>query len=108
MAAIPNTPGGHFHRTFSESFYVLEGVVSLYNGDKWVDAHPGDFLYVPPGGIHGFSNNSSAPASMLILFSPGPPREPYFEALAEIVGSGRQLSDEEWMELYAQHDQYPE
>ena len=31
----------------------------------WVDAGPGDFIFVPEGGIHGFRNESGAPASML-------------------------------------------
>ncbi|MFI9818305.1 cupin domain-containing protein [Saccharothrix variisporea] len=106
MAAIPNGPGAHFHKTFSESFFVLEGTVSLFDGDRWIDATPGDFLYVPPGGVHAFSNNSAAPASMLVLFTPGAPREAYFEELADIVASGRQLTPEEWTRLYAEHDQY--
>src|SRR5215217_438913 len=40
----------HFHRTFSESFYILSGTVRLYNGADWVEATAGDFLYVPRGG----------------------------------------------------------
>ena len=43
---------------------------------------------------------------MLILFAPGAPREAYFEALAGIAVSGRQLSAEEWTALYRRHDQY--
>jgi hypothetical protein len=43
---------------------------------------------------------------MLILFAPGPPREAYFTELAEINASGRTLSEDEWTELYARHDQY--
>jgi mannose-6-phosphate isomerase-like protein (cupin superfamily) len=97
--------GPHFHRTFSESFYVLAGRVELYDGTNWVKASSGDFVYVPEGGVHGFRNPEGA-ASMLILFAPGPPRERYFEELAEIIESGRQLSDEEWTELWARHDQY--
>jgi mannose-6-phosphate isomerase-like protein (cupin superfamily) len=96
----------HFHRTFSESFYVLAGTVQLYDGTSWVDASPGDFLFVPEGGVHGFRNEVDEAVSMLILFAPAPPRERYFEELAEILESGRQLSDEEWTELYARHDQY--
>ena len=46
------------------------------------DGH-GDFLYVPPGGVHGFRNKADEPASMLMLFAPGAPREHYFEGLAE-------------------------
>lgn len=62
-------------------------------------------FYVLPGGIHGFSNSSDAPASMLILFAPGIAREKYFEELAEIRASGRTLTDEEWADLFARHDQ---
>ncbi len=47
-----------------------------------------------------------APASMLILFAPGPPREEYFRELAERISSGRQYSDEERAEFLARHDQY--
>jgi len=84
---MTGTRGGadpHFHTTFSESFYVMEGTVRLFNGETWIDAVQGDFLYVPQGGIHAFSNESGAPARMLILFAPGPPREEYFQELADI------------------------
>ena len=43
---------------------------------------------------------------MLILFTPGAPREAYFEELAEIAATGRELSQEEMTELYRRHDQY--
>ena len=98
-------PGPHFHRTFSESFYVLSGTVRLYDGRAWVEGREGDFFHVPDGGIHAFRNDADAAASMLILFAPGPPREAYFNELAEISASGRTLSPEEWTELYARHDQ---
>ncbi len=106
MLGPPTGPAAHFHRTFSESFYVLSGTVGLFDGTRWTDAAPGDFLYVPPGGVHAFRNESGAPASMLLLFAPGAPREEYFAELAEIAASGRQLSEPEWTELYARHDQY--
>jgi quercetin dioxygenase-like cupin family protein len=75
----------HFHRTISESFYILAGTVRIYDGREWVDASTGDFVHVPPGGIHAFSNQSGAPASMLIHFAPGAPREPYFEGLNDLA-----------------------
>lgn len=99
-------PDPHFHRTFSESFYLLRGTVHLFNGDTWLEARAGDFLYVPKGGIHAFRNNSDQPASMLILFAPGTPRERYFIEVDEIAKSGRQLSDQEWTDLLARHDQH--
>ncbi len=105
---MPPRGGGanpHFHRTFSESFYILDGAVDLHDGRAWIPRAAGDFLYVPEGGIHGFRNESHARASLLILFAPGAPRERYFEELAEIARAGRQLSTAEWTELYARHDQ---
>ena len=102
--AQPAGPAPHFHRTISESFFVLSGTVRLYNGERWSDARAGDFLYVPEGGTHAFRNESGAPASMLILFVPGAPREGCFEALAEIAASGRPPTKEEPTELYLRHD----
>jgi mannose-6-phosphate isomerase-like protein (cupin superfamily) len=105
--ARPHTPGpnAHFHKTMSESFFVLSGTLRLFNGERWIDATAGDFLYVPEGGVHAFHNESDSPASMLLLFSPGAPREAYFEALAE-KAAGRQFSDEEWRNLCIHHDNY--
>ena len=96
-------PDAHFHRTISESFFILEGVVRLFDGDRWIDARSGDFLYVPPGGIHAFKHEDDDPASMLLLFTPGAPREDYFETLAA-VGRGLKMTDEEREAFFARHD----
>ncbi|GAA1707449.1 cupin domain-containing protein [Nonomuraea sp. AD125B] len=106
MGPNPSGPSPHFHRTITESFYVLSGEIKLFNGDTWATGRPGDFLFVPEGGIHAFRNESGVPASMLILFTPGAPREAYFEELADIANTGRELTPEEWTELYLRHDQY--
>jgi mannose-6-phosphate isomerase-like protein (cupin superfamily) len=105
----PRTGGAdaHFHRTFSESFFVMSGTIEFYNGSAWMPARAGDFLYVPMGGVHGFRAMSDEPSSMLILFAPGAPREKYFQELAEIRHTGRTMSEAEWEEFLASHDQYP-
>lgn len=76
MGPGPSGPDPHFHKTISESF-VLSGAVRWYDGAHWIDATIGDFLFVPEGGVHAFRNESGEPASMLILFTPGAPREDY-------------------------------
>ena len=96
-------PGPHFHRTLAESFYILTGTIQIYDGTGWRDAEPGDFVHVPPGGLHGFRNESGAPASMLIHFSPGAPREGYFEGLALAVDAPKP-GPEELARFYAEHD----
>ncbi|HEU4684568.1 MAG TPA: cupin domain-containing protein [Nitrospira sp.] len=105
--AAPHAPGpsAHFHRTMSESFYVLSGSMRLFDGECWIEAKAGDFFYVPEGGIHAFHNDSDEPSSMLILFAPGAPREGYFEALAE-KAAGRPFTEAEWKEICERHDNY--
>ena len=102
----PGTPGAaaHFHRTISESFFILSGKVGLFDGEKWTEATSGDFLYVPEGGLHGFRNAFDEPASMLILFAPGAAREAYFEGLAEIALGRRRFTPEEFKEFCERHD----
>jgi mannose-6-phosphate isomerase-like protein (cupin superfamily) len=102
MDGPPTGPGPHFHRGLAESFFVLSGAMRLYDGNGWVDAGPGDYLYVPEGGVHGFRNESGEPASMLILFAPGAPREGYFEGLAGLAGK----SDEERDAFMTYHDTF--
>ena len=95
-------PGPHFHRAISEAFYVLSGTVRLHNGTEWIDGRTGDFLYVPPGGIHGFRNEAGEPVSMLMLFAPGAPREHYFEGLSQLG----ELTDNERNEWFFKNDNH--
>ena len=95
-------PDPHFHKSITESFYVLSGNVRLHDGEGWLDAEAGDFLYVPQGGIHGFKNESGSPASMLLLFTPGAPREDYFERV-HTVG---EMDPEEAEEFFLRHDTF--
>ncbi|MFY2859590.1 cupin domain-containing protein [Mycobacterium sp. THU-M104] len=95
-------PGPHFHRSMSEAFFVLSGTMKLYDGKEWVDGRRGDFLYVPPGGIHGFRNEAHEPASILMLFAPGAPREAYFEGFAALA----ELTDDQRREWFVRHDNH--
>jgi mannose-6-phosphate isomerase-like protein (cupin superfamily) len=106
MSGPPTGPGPHFHRTLSESFFILSGTVRIHTGGRWVDTGPGDFIHVPPGGIHGFRNESGAPASMLILFAPGAPRQGHFEGLAATANGGEVPSEQELAECYLRHDNH--
>lgn len=79
---------------------MLDGSIEVYDGDAWRSVGTGDFLHVPPGGIHGFRNIEGVPASMLLLFAPGAPREGYFEGLATLAAQ----SPEEQQEFMLKHD----
>jgi mannose-6-phosphate isomerase-like protein (cupin superfamily) len=103
MGATAGGPGPHFHRTITESFYVLRGAVQIYDGRDWIEAGPDDFVHVPVGGIHGFRNASGRPASMLIHFAPGAPREAYFEGLVRAPGAAEPTAVER-AAFYREHD----
>jgi mannose-6-phosphate isomerase-like protein (cupin superfamily) len=106
MGPTPSGPDPHFHKTISESFYILSGTVRLNDGTKWIDATPGDFLFVPEGGIHAFRNESGESATMLILFAPGAPREDYFETLADAARREALRDEQVEAEFYRRHDTY--
>jgi quercetin dioxygenase-like cupin family protein len=106
MAPHAGGPAPHYHETFSESFYILDGAVRFGDGATWSEATAGDYLYVPERGIHAFSNDTGEPASMLILFAPGAPREQYFEEQVHMADRGIRLSGAELAAFYARHDQY--
>jgi hypothetical protein len=94
--------GGEFSAVYRSGDQVPELRVRLLHGQRWVDATPGDFLYVPEGGVHAFRNESGEPASMLLLFAPGAPREGYFEGLA---GLGK-LAAEQRAAFMRYHDTF--
>lgn len=104
MGAEPGGAQPHFHRTISESFFVLSGAIQLYDGSGWRESGPGDFAYVPEGGVHGFRNESGEPASLLILFAPGAPREAYFEGLVEMAEGRWAPSHEELVAFLEAYD----
>lgn len=104
MAGEPSGPGPHFHRTLTESFYVLSGTIRLFDGREWREGRPGDFLFVPHGGIHAFRNESGEPATMLILFAPGAPREGYFEGLTD--PAFKDLDEAAKADFYLRHDNH--
>ena len=53
--------------------------------------------------IEGSVRNDDGPASMLLHFAPGAPREAYFEGNAHFAAHGRPPADE-LAAFYAEHD----
>ena len=106
MAPGGSGPGPHLHRTFSESFHVLEGSLAVLAGDEWTTAHAGDLVYVPRSGVHGFrAAGPDVGARFLILFTPGIPREDYFTGLHELTTGGRTPTTAEVDAFALRHDQ---
>lgn len=61
----------HIHHAEDELFYVLEGELTLWCGDRKVMGKPGTFVAVPKGVIHRWANESAIPARSLVMLVPG-------------------------------------
>jgi mannose-6-phosphate isomerase-like protein (cupin superfamily) len=69
----PGFPGPvlHRHERMVDSFYVLDGRLSLQLGDQRAEAGPGDFALMPPTAAHTFANPGEEGVRVLNLMAPG-------------------------------------
>jgi quercetin dioxygenase-like cupin family protein len=85
----PGFPGPvpHVHRTFTDSFYVLEGTLTLRVEEGTVEAGTGTYALVSPGTVHTFSNPGDAPVRFLNVMAPGG-FERYLREVAALAADG--------------------
>jgi quercetin dioxygenase-like cupin family protein len=86
----PGFPGPvpHRHLRTVDSFYVLDGTLTLRIGEEAVEAEAGTYAFVPPGAVHTFSNLGNAPVHMLNLMAPGGFEQYLREVVAAIPPGG--------------------
>jgi mannose-6-phosphate isomerase-like protein (cupin superfamily) len=65
------SPPLHVHHREDESFWVLEGELTMRCGDQTFRAGPGAFVFLPREVPHTFVVESDTPARMLTLLTPG-------------------------------------
>jgi mannose-6-phosphate isomerase-like protein (cupin superfamily) len=65
------SPPLHVHHREDESFYVLEGELTVRCGDDTYRGTAGSFLSLPRGVPHSFVVEGSVPVRMLNLMTPG-------------------------------------
>lgn len=96
-------PPPHSHRQLLDSFYVLEGTLTVLLGDEEVEAGPGTYACAPPGVIHTFANRSADPVCFLNLNTPGG-WEDYIRDLAAAAPADRPPDPRLMGEILARHD----
>ncbi|MET0144931.1 MAG: cupin domain-containing protein [Ilumatobacteraceae bacterium] len=74
-------PGPHSHPE-DDTFYVLDGTMSVLVGDRWIDAPRGSFVLVPGGTLHDFENRGPTRAGVLNFSHPGD-FEPHMASIVE-------------------------
>jgi len=70
LGAFPGPPP-HFHERHLDSFFVLEGTLTLLLGDDAAEASAGSYAVVPPGSVHTFSNPGEGTVRALNIMGPG-------------------------------------
>jgi mannose-6-phosphate isomerase-like protein (cupin superfamily) len=73
----------HIHHRETEAFYVLEGEFEFLKGERTVRAGVGEFVRVPRGVVHGFTNVGDEPARLLGIVTPGGMHEKMLAQIGE-------------------------
>jgi mannose-6-phosphate isomerase-like protein (cupin superfamily) len=102
----PNFPGPvlHQHERMVDSFYILDGTLTLRLGDETVEATAGSYALVPPGNAHTFSTPAD-PVKLLNIFAPAG-FEGYVRELGERAQAGR-LDQAGMTEIASKYDFRP-
>ena len=76
MPSAGDGADGAIHRHSGEEFiYVLEGVVTVYHGDREYTLYPGDSIQIHSNIPHNWVNRTSRIARLLSVSCPNPFRE---------------------------------
>jgi mannose-6-phosphate isomerase-like protein (cupin superfamily) len=107
-ALEPDFPGPlpHRHERMIDSFYVLEGTLTVRVGGERHEVGPGGYAFVPPGAVHTFANESGETVRMLNIQAPGG-LEQYLKELASVMRPGELPDPVVMAELAARYDFVP-
>jgi quercetin dioxygenase-like cupin family protein len=83
-------PPPHRHGAMTETFYVLQGTLTVRADDETRELGAGGCAVIEPGVLHTFGNPTDGPARFLLVATPGG-HEQFFRDLQELV-----LRDGEW------------
>ena len=70
LAAESAGPPPHLHERLTDSFFVLEGTLTVLLGEEEHEAPAGSHVVVPPGNVHTVSNPGAEPVRFLNVIAP--------------------------------------
>src|SRR5262245_21182094 len=76
----------HVHHNEDETFYVLEGRVTMFDGDERIDLEAGDYCFVARGVTHAYLVRSER-ARMLVTISPSGTEQLFVSLGVPVTGS---------------------
>jgi len=82
------SPPLHVHRREDETFWILEGNLTLRCGDQTFRADAGSYVFLPRDVPHTFVVDDGAPARLLTLLTPGGGEGLFVQAGRPAAGDG--------------------
>jgi quercetin dioxygenase-like cupin family protein len=95
LAPGASGPPLHLHRSHDESFYVVEGTLTVITSGSEQEVGAGGYVFFPRGTPHKLQNRGDAPARYLSIASGGLDRFAR-ELLAAQDGDARRAVYEHW------------
>jgi mannose-6-phosphate isomerase-like protein (cupin superfamily) len=88
--AYATGPPLHVHAKQEDTFFILDGVLTVQLGEDVVELGPGDFGSAPPGVPHSFTNaNADQPVCRVAnLMTPGIGFDQYIGQIDQLAASG--------------------
>jgi quercetin dioxygenase-like cupin family protein len=84
---VDEGPPKHTHTREDESIYVFTGALQVECGEDTFEAGPGSFVFLPRNLAHTF-RSIGAPATALLIVTPGGLDEYFAELHAALAGGG--------------------
>ena len=90
MTVQPNArmPIAHHHEGWDETVYGPAGVTTWRVDGSDIALQPGDTVFIRRRIVHGFHNDTQAPARCLCILSPGVLGPGYFREMATLINGG--------------------
>lgn len=90
MTVQPNArmPIAHYHESWDETIYGLTGVTVWRIDGLDVTLESGQHVFIKRGIVHGFRNDTTAPATCLCILTPGALGPGYFREMAALLADG--------------------
>lgn len=101
-AGVPGPPA-HRHTTFEEAWFILDGKVEFWDGQRTIEIGSGSYLRVPPGVPHTFKVVGTKPARWVGIFSPGRYVR-LLEELSRVIPANGPPNPEQIKELFSRYD----
>lgn len=100
-------PMHHYHESFDETIYGLEGIMTFTVDGKNIELTLGQYLFIHKGVVHGFKNLGNQDAKALAISTPGLIGSDYFIELAVIVNAGAPPDIKKIKVLFKKHELVP-